>query len=204
MLGRHHAAVGAGLGLAVTHVDHAPALFARALESVHPLGITLSPGIAGPTGAALAFGLGGSICGLFALLPDLDSPSSTLGSLLPAWWHHLTPGHRGPTHWVASGFLVAAAVYLLAFVSAGGPPVMFLPHLALAGYMGGHLAMDEITHDGCPLLGPFVRRSLKLPISFRTGGPVEPVVAGALVIGLIWWGLDLSALVDSFRAGGIA
>jgi membrane-bound metal-dependent hydrolase YbcI (DUF457 family) len=214
MEGRHHAGVGAAVGALVVSLDHGPPLFTRALESVHPLAVPHAPAavaaqsiphaLAEPIGSVLAYLVGGAIAAVFALVPDLDSPESTLGKLLPRWWHALTPGHRGPTHWIASGLLVGGVAWLCGAVSAGGTPASNLfPHLVLAGYLIGHLACDLPTRDGVPLFGPFLRANIRLPwrLGFRTGGVAEPVVAWAMSAVLLAWACGLGPLVALLRGG---
>lgn len=200
MLGRNHAIVGAGVGVAITTADHGPVLFARALESIHPLDQSVPAAVANPVGLFVAYLVGMAMAAVFALVPDLDSPESTLGKALPRWWHRLTPGHRGPTHWALSGLLVGGVAWLCGAVSAGGAPASNLfPHLVLGGYLLGHLACDLPTKDGVPLFGPFVRVNVGLPL-FRAGAWFEPAVAYGIALLLIGWSAGVFALVS----GGVA
>lgn len=213
MLGRHHAHVGGAVGAAVTALDGGPRLFARALEAVHPLGfmgaahgavpasahlatLTLPPWFAVPTGFCVAYVVGVFFAAGFALLADIDSHSATLGKVFPDWGRRLAHiEHRGVTHWPATGLAVVGVVWLCSAVSAGGSPASNLfPHLAMGGYLFGHLLMDFITEEGLVLGGPFVMTRVRLPIGpFRlnTGRRPEAVVAyGTSALLLLWsWGL---------------
>lgn len=77
------------------------------------VGLLVSSG--DPGSAAASAG----IAGVSALLPDLDSPDSRLGRLVPvvSWLLKTTVGHRGPLH----SLLAVVGVYLLALVLL--PPV---------------------------------------------------------------------------------
>ena len=198
MLGDHHVEVGAFVGASVVIESHGNLLFEHALESVHPFtALSLPHAVVAsipnltPTGLAevslptwfcillgwpLAYAVGIGLSAGLALLPDVDSHMSTYGQFVPDWVRWLFDmNHRGWTHWWGTGLLFAGLVGLIL----GGSPFHDLcVHLALGGYMIGHLLCDLVTTEGLPL-DPFHRHVVRLPISFKAGSPIEPWVAGA-------------------------
>lgn len=182
MLGRSHATIGAAVGVAVMHVLGADLDLVRGLGAPDAF-----VGVAALAGAPIA--------ALAALLPDLDDPGSTLGALLPRWWHRLTPGHRGCTHSLLAVALVTLLVHTLAgAVGLGG---LTLTVLVAAGMLS-HLAADAVTDRGVPLLWP-LRQHFGLPL-MRTGGALERVSVAAVVVAVAWWELGVGALVTRWVA----
>lgn len=151
-----------------------------------------------------------AVCGVFALVPDLDHRSARLGRLIPpltigiVWLAKLafyltrteqdvkqTNGHRGLTH-----TLIFAPVLALLVV----PPVLFadarwLPHMLIAAVVGcwAHIAGDCCTEHGCPILWPLVIggqrwRRLGIPMWFRfkTGKWVEKSIITPLLFVAMW------------------
>lgn len=208
MLGPRHVATGAAAAVLWVQLRHLVAGFALALSAFrlplthdllpHALAIVLAEVLA--AAGAVVFG------GLGALLPDMDSPSSTLGKLLPSWWHRLTPGHRGIAHTFYATAVWYSGAWLFFF--AGGSTSPVAPESMVVGHLA-HLAGDAVTIDGIhPFLLPkaiedaiasFLPRRLRRafralvhlrvqsPLPFKTGGPVEPWVAypaTAVLIGL--------------------
>jgi membrane-bound metal-dependent hydrolase YbcI (DUF457 family) len=127
-------------------------------------------------------------------LPDVDEPgarihrrtrlerrhflAATLGTVLraPLWLLSLAP-HRGFTHWLTTGALVAVACGALAALVM---PVLSVPVMlgVACGYLA-HTLADACTPSGAPLLGPFsMRRVHLLPRRLRivTGGPGDTAV----------------------------
>lgn len=82
------------------------------------------------------------VCGLAALLPDIDEPDSTLGRRLPvvSTAINLLFGHRGYTHTV----LFACSVAVLVNFGFG----MHYAVLSLAGILS-HVLLDCMTPSGC-------------------------------------------------------
>lgn len=116
---------------------------------------------------------------LAALLPDVDSPESFMGSRIPVLPSavRMTVGHRGPLHSLAA----AAALYFLIYwfhplVFAGLPPELSL--WMLGGYVS-HLVLDMLNPAGVPLLWPLPGR-LGLPL-IQTGGILERLIAFPVV-----------------------
>jgi membrane-bound metal-dependent hydrolase YbcI (DUF457 family) len=202
MLGPDHFTVAVGCALGAEHVLGTDEAVTEALGGLPvPLGamhltptLTVQHAVVVALAMVVTLLLGVVVTGLSALAPDLDSPGTTLGKLLPAWWHRLTPGHRGPTHsllflagWTGLGSLFGYVTNL---------PV--LPELAFVGY-ASHLAMDAVTDHGVPLfwLPPplvavltwpmprslaravyaFVHWHVHTPITFTTGHWFEKWVA---------------------------
>src|SRR5215471_16848329 len=115
MLGHSHAVLGASAGVAAAHVLH---------------GDTLMAAVVG---------------GAMGLLPDVDTEGSTVGRLLPSWWHRLTPGHRGVTHSLVWCGAITAVVYGLQVWALTRPPeTPYLVAVVLAGLLS-HLAADACT-----------------------------------------------------------
>jgi inner membrane protein len=149
MLKRSHATLGAVAGLAVANVTGEPLLAGAVVGS------------------------------LAALAPDLDHPSSAVGRLLPAWWHRLTPGHRGPTH---SLLWCAALGLACSFWS----DVLAL--FAVAGALS-HVCSDAITEQGVPWAWPISKRRVALPrlLALKTGGIAEALVVVGVLAVAGWW-----------------
>ncbi|WP_427910126.1 metal-dependent hydrolase [Pelotomaculum schinkii] len=109
--------------------------------------------------------------GIAALLPDIDSPKSFLGSRVPLAPSaiRMTLGHRGPLHSLAA----AGAVYVLF--------QWYLPQVLTGLSLGlnywifwgyaSHLLLDMLTPEGVPLLWP-VQGRLAVPIA-STGSILE-------------------------------
>lgn len=135
------------------------------------VGLLVSSG--DPGSAAASAG----IAGVSALLPDLDSPDSRLGRLVPvvSWLLKTTVGHRGPLH----SLLAVVGVYLLALVLL--PPVA---PLVAAGYFS-HLVADSLNPQGVPWLWP-LRVRLGLPF-VQTGGLLERLVLVPSMVVLCGW-----------------
>jgi inner membrane protein len=128
------------------------------------------------------------LSGLAGLLPDLDHPTSTTGRLLPAWWHRLTPGHRGPTHSLLWCLALAALVDLGQRLIVGpGPP----PLVAVAVGAGAlaHVLADGLTVQGVPLWWPFSRERLVFLgwFAFPTRSWRELVVVTLVVVAALYW-----------------
>lgn len=123
--------------------------------------------------------------GLAALLTDIDSPESFLGSRIPVVPSavRMTVGHRGPLH------SLAAAGVLYALVRWSLPRIFtsWLPGMHLWVFFGyaSHLILDMFNPAGVPLLWPVPGR-LALPL-FQTGGFLErlivfPVLTGSFLL----------------------
>lgn len=118
--------------------------------------------------------------GLAALLPDIDSPKSFLGSRVPVAPSaiRMTMGHRGPLHSLAAaGAIYVLVQWYLPRVLAGLIPG--LNHWIFLGYTS-HLLLDMLTPEGVPLLWP-VKGRLSVPLAHTGGIPerfmVFPVVS---------------------------
>src|SRR5215472_889092 len=162
MLGPSHAAIGAAAAVVTAHVLRVEPVLARSIHGPAALATAATVAIVAPVGAVAA------------LLPDLDEPDSTLGSLLPSWWHRLTPGHRRSTHSLLAVALVWAAVHFgLQALGATGFAAELVTVLVVVG-MASHLAADGITDHGVPLFWP-LRWHLCVPL-FRTGSWMEHAI----------------------------
>lgn len=167
MLGPSHARIGFAVGAAVGHALGAEAHMAVALPRQLPT----------PVGSVVALIGMAAVCGsvgaIAALLPDLDS-ESTLGAILPRWWHALTPGHRGLSHSLLAVLAWwGASAVACSGLGIAGSAALLLPALIVAGVVS-HLAADALTDHGiCPLYP--LRWHLRSPLAFRTGSWPEPV-----------------------------
>lgn len=183
MLGPSHAAIGACAALAAAHVVGADTAIAHGLGAPAPVAGLAAAAIVAPIGA------------IAALLPDLDEPGSTLGKLLPRWWHRLTPGHRRSTHSLLAVALVGLLVHFV--VTRFGFGGLTVTVLVVVGMLS-HLAADGITDHGVPLLWPW-RQHFGLPL-FRTGTWPEHAVVSLAVMGAAWWLLGIGELLGRVGA----
>jgi len=214
MMGRQHVLVGAAAGAGVVTLDHGYWLFVRALMSVRPFEllnaphalVSAVPNLAAPgllvvtlpswfctlLGVPLAYAVGIGFSAGLALLPDIDSHASTFGKFMPDWIRWLFDmEHRGWTHWWGTGLLFAG---LESLIMGGSPMHDLFVHLALGGYMIGHLFCDLVTTEGLPL-DPFHRRVVRLPISFDADSPVAPWVAWGMAGLILLWSTGLWRIV---------
>jgi inner membrane protein len=131
---------------------------------------------------------GGVVGGLAGLLPDVDHPHAAVGRLLPRWWHHLTPGHRGPTHSLAWCAALALLVYAghCAVVGERARPLLALA--VLAGALS-HVLADGLTVAGVPLWWPWRRRRAVFlgALAFHTRSWAEGLVVVGVVAGVGYW-----------------
>jgi inner membrane protein len=129
--------------------------------------------------------IGVLVGGVAGLLPDVDHPGSTLGKLLPRWWHKLTPGHRGPTHTLWWCVLAGLAVQAMANWTSGGTAPGIWGVATVAGAFS-HIVCDGLTSQGVPLLHPLSRAYVRLlgPFAFPAGSKREVVMATLLIAGL--------------------
>lgn len=101
-------------------------------------------------------------CALASLLPDLDSPVSTLGKLLP-----INPmrifHHRGFLH---SALILIALIGIYLYTGALWQLFIF------AGYTS-HLIADALTIKGIPLFFPIKVNFRLSPIPILTGGIID-------------------------------
>ena len=105
-----------------------------------------------------------------SLLPDIDTPSSTLGKK-----HHIVSyfaTHRGLFH--------SVWIPLISLVMALGYPVIRAPLLAIFIGYGAHLVADTITIMGIKPFAPFSKFTIKGPL--RVGSIVETFIAAAVVM----------------------
>ncbi|WP_162007875.1 metal-dependent hydrolase [Heliorestis convoluta] len=171
MLWKTHALAGASLGVFLSNqVDTAIFIPSLAGTPVEPYAILAIGAMAGALGS---------------LLPDIDHPSSKLGSkllLLPSLLK-ITIGHRGPTHSIVGAVTVSFLVWLL--LSMIYPLTnMALYVLLLAGYIS-HLVLDSLNPQGVAWLWPVTRKKFRIPM-FDTGGVGESlIVIPSLVVLLI-------------------
>jgi membrane-bound metal-dependent hydrolase YbcI (DUF457 family) len=172
MEGPSHMRIGGAVGAAAGWSLGAPQHMAAAVHPAH-----LPPAVEGvlaAVGAALVCGAIGAVAGL---LPDLDS-ESTLGAGLPAWWHRMTPGHRGLSHSLLAVGLWWGGVWLAcAGLGITGSASLLLRVLIVAG-VASHLAADALTDHGIRPFYPFSNWHLRSLLPFRTGSWPEPIAVG--------------------------
>jgi inner membrane protein len=118
------------------------------------------------------------IAGAASLLPDIDHPKSTFGSMVPFLSRPISAifGHRGITH---SLFAILAGIFIM---HRYGYQTEYVAAIVV-GYLS-HLAGDMLTNSGVPLLWP-VKSKIAIPV-FSTGGFVEWLVRIALTALLFW------------------
>lgn len=118
------------------------------------------------------------LAGIGSLLPDIDSPKSSFGKVVPFFSYPISLifGHRGITH---SLFAVLGGILAMWFY---GYQLWFVAPLAI-GYLS-HLAGDMFTNSGVPLMWPS-KEKYSLPI-FNTGGFVEFFVRIGITGLLVW------------------
>ena len=118
---------------------------------------------------------------LGSVAPDIDTPFSALGRILPfiSGPLYLTIGHRTATHSVYGVTIVIMTAFL---VQELGPwPWLVSPAIAfMVGYLI-HVAADLLTIEGCALAYPYPRRYCVWP-AVRTGGFGELVLVAAIAI----------------------
>lgn len=130
-----------------------------------------------------------AVCGAVvfgSLAPDLDTPKSALGMMLPfiSMPLYAMTGHRTATHSFAA---VAACVALAAAIESAG-----YAGVGLAFFVGyvAHIAADLLTMEGCALFYPWSRVRYAHWPAVMTGGILEFVVmltiVGAL-LGMAYW-----------------
>lgn len=110
-----------------------------------------------------------AITAFSSLLPDLDSPVSTLGKLLPINPFRLLH-HRGILHsglmllWILFMYSVSFHLWIL---------------FVLAGYTS-HLIADSLTIKGIPLFFPFEQKFRLSPLPIVTNGIIDNLLFFAL------------------------
>jgi membrane-bound metal-dependent hydrolase YbcI (DUF457 family) len=141
---------------------------------------------------------GAVLCGVGALLPDLDHPQSMASRSL-GWVSRLVSagvrlgcGHRGPTHWGIVGVMLGLAVGALAALV---EPSLWWVGLAVGAGHVVHVLGDCLTDAGAPLFGPWCRRPVGVwvPLRFKTGRRgcrvelwlVRPVLVAAGVVSVL-------------------
>lgn len=137
--------------------------------------------------AHAAFGLpplATGIAVIASLIPDIDTPRSTVGRLVPFVSYPLSlAGHRSITHSLAGGVLLAIPVLIAQEYASMNFLFPFL-----IGYLS-HLLLDLLTPQGCPLLWPLPLH-IKIPL-VATGGVLEIIFTAVLVVVAVsagaWW-----------------
>jgi inner membrane protein len=156
MTGKTHLIIGVGAGLLMVH--YAP-----------------QPTLASTVGIIALAGLG-------ALLPDVDSPNSTINSWIPplrllTWFFK----HRGIFHTV----FIPLILVLIGFYQ---PQLQTWLNALSVGYLS-HLIADCMTIHGLSVLYPLSIKVHLLPPGFRvqTGGIVERLLLLGLVAGIVYY-----------------
>lgn len=133
------------------------------------------------------FYIGLFVCLLGSLLPDLDHPSSKLGSKLPFISYPIAGifGHRGITHSLLAITAIAWAMKTYIFTGNGstGLYVLFMWPLAI-GYLS-HLFADLFSYAGIPLFYPF-RYKFRIP-AFSSGAAHVIIYVSSLALSCQWY-----------------
>jgi len=137
--------------------------------------------------------------GIAALLPDLDSPHSKLGRLVPfiSWPLNITIGHRGVLH----SLLAAIAISLLMMIIRIWYPISnnFI-FAVFVGYVS-HLVLDSFNPSGVPWLWP-LKIHFRVPL-IQTGSILERlVVIPAMLVLCVWlaWPIINSAFQNAVQS----
>jgi len=127
------------------------------------------------------------IAGISSLLPDLDSPDSKAGRMIPVlpWLLKATIGHRGVLHSLLGSFLLCALiVFCLRFKFSHELVYQQIAPMVGAGMLS-HLIMDTLTPGGCPWLWPWDKH-FSVPL-VRTGSVLERwVVSPGMLVIFAW------------------
>lgn len=139
--------------------------------------------VSNPDPKAVAVSAG--IAGVAALLPDIDSPESKLGRLIPILPTVLTVtvGHRGVLHSLVGALGISLAVSLLIKIWYASTFLEIFP-LVLAGYIT-HLLLDSMTNSGCPWVYP-IKTHIGIPL-LSTGSFVERLIVSPAMMVLFAW-----------------
>jgi inner membrane protein len=164
--GKTHLLIGLGTGLLLCHI-------------AQPQTVTIAAAVI-------------ALAGLGSLLPDVDTPQSTINRLIPPLMLiSLFVKHRGFSHsiFIPAITIVAGVVLTIA-------PVELLIIAGAIGYLS-HLVADAVTIQGIPLLSPLPYTIHLLPKPFRltTGGIIENLLGLSIVLGILYY----AYLVQPYR-----
>lgn len=114
-----------------------------------------------------------------SLLPDLDTPHSKLGR---KFWPisfliSLFVKHRTATHSLLFFIIVVGVSGLLVNMF----DLSWFYAIGISVGTLSHLVGDMLTNRGIPLLYPFVKKSFRMPLTFRTGSAKESVICMGLI-----------------------
>ncbi|WP_409294000.1 metal-dependent hydrolase [Peribacillus sp. SCS-26] len=120
-------------------------------------------------------------CAVGALIPDICSPTSTIGRMIPLLDNLVSKafGHRTLTH---SLFFMLAAFALFRFT-----PWPSAIEFGIWIGMASHLLLDAFTVRGIQLFWPFKVR-VALPLGIKTGGGFEKGFFSVLVVFVAYCG----------------
>lgn len=124
-------------------------------------------------------------CVIGSLLPDICSPTSTIGRKLPILSRMAagTFGHRTFTH----SFLMLALLYMSFIWLLEWP--FYIEHGLLVGIVS-HLILDALTRQGIQFLWPLQVR-VGIPFGIKTDGFIEPIFAAGLYVAIAYMGSNL-------------
>lgn len=114
-----------------------------------------------------------------SLLPDICHTQSKIGRKIKvlSFFIRLLFGHRTFTHSILFIAIIGLGLYLI-----HTPQYYFIT--IITGLIS-HVILDMLTPKGVKLLYP-VPLTVKLPITFKTGGLVDLSLASALIIGSVY------------------
>ncbi len=119
----------------------------------------------------------GAVSAVAALLPDIDSPQSFIGSKIPvSYVANKVSGHRHAFHSLVASVVFFGAGFLLQRLA------HLPPWFAAAVFIGyvSHLALDTLNPAGVPWLWPWKFR-FRIPM-VQTGGLLERLVVMPVVV----------------------
>lgn len=148
------------------------------------------------TGAAIANGLEPLTPAVLiaaaagSLAPDVDTPYSLAGRLLPfiSWPLYGIVGHRTATHSVVGLGLAGVLAAVLEDIAPLFSGISFL-----VGYVL-HVAADLITQEGVAVLYPFKKRRTRFWPRVRTGSIMEGVALASILA--VFVGMSLERLIN--------
>lgn len=135
------------------------------------------------------FYIGLFLCLFGSLLPDVDTPKSTLGSKIPLISHPLSRifGHRGITHSLLAIIAIAWAMKEYVFTGsefASTNVYMLLIWPIAIGYLS-HLFADLFSYAGVPLLYP-LRIRFRIP-ALNSGTAHVIIYVSSLLLSCRWY-----------------
>lgn len=131
--------------------------------------------------------------GIGALLPDIDSPNSSISRKLRPLSYPISEAvkHRGVTHSLLACLVLLTLLLAGSLTQINSIWVSMLEALWI-GYLS-HIMGDWMTTEGVPLFWPY-KKYFHSPLSFKTGGTTERLLGVVLRLGTFALLFDLFIL----------